>query len=138
MFSDEQQFFALYYGQPVASHHDKRPEWRYKVWTIDNIHHITLKPLSSVLDEEVREAARLMCGFDLRITHRDEHFIELQSDGTTTVTLDMETCCFCWEPGEDNLKPLAAYDYLRSLGYLLPFKGYDVNQLIEMRWVTLL
>jgi hypothetical protein len=36
---------------------------------------------------------------------------------------------------EEKLDDVQLYQYLQSKGYLLPFRGYSIEQLIEMGWV---
>lgn len=96
--------------------------------------YLELTPLSDITDEDAIEVANIM-DVDPVLLTKDEFHLRFGKEGD---------CIGIWFDGEILIDGeqcplfiLQVYDFLRSRGYLLPFRNYTTAQLIEMGWVKL-
>lgn len=123
-------FFYQYYGQNVMYVGGKRlAKLGFGGW---NVRHpdffIELTSLSDITDEHAIEVAKLI--FSNPAFHTSEHgkrYIRQM------ITSELEYHGQYWSFS----KVTSILDYLRSQGYLLPFRGYTTQQLIDLGWVKL-
>lgn len=103
---------------------------------------LLLKPLTSITNEDAIETAKLMGltegDFRLELRPTDIH---LQAEGQE-FTLFYEDCSIYFNDLDSDLANsgidyLAAYDFLRSKGYALPYMGLSVEELIRHGWIKL-
>jgi hypothetical protein len=140
-------FFAMYTGQQIfhsehnvgvfkLSNHPPNTLWK------DETIYAQLKPLSSIADEDAYGTGILInCWSD---SERKMEFFK--SDKMKDVHImggKNFAHCIGKEYGHGLSHPfansttdiLAAYDYLRSKGYALPFMGLSVETMIEYGWI---
>lgn len=124
---EKEAFFAQYWGQEVAIQGDGGGTgFKYQIneATICDIRHdyLQLKPLESITDEDALEGSDLL----RNTSHLSEESRIIQFKRL------FESPNF-WV-NQTNI-PLSKFfiviDFLRSKGYLLPFKQYSTEQLIE-------
>lgn len=140
---DKQAFFAQYWNQKIL----KAETNDGKIGTY-NIHGsemhdfffdypcwLELKPLTSITDEDAIELANRL-GEDYVTVNRDtvgcvwietphdEYFLCVEDDGVECSSNSFSRCTIL-------------IDFLRSRGYLLPFRSYTTDQLIEMGWAKI-
>jgi|GEM_PF-7101941 len=119
---DKQAFFAQYLYQKVVVGSSKKPIDCYPVFANDPTY-LLLKNLKDISDEDAENIANIIgIKISKSISRFDITYYYL-SDFTDNHT--METS------GKETLQVL---DYLRSKGYLLPFREYTIDQIIEMGW----
>lgn len=133
-------FQVLYFGQKVLRWDDS-PERNNHIIGVGSLSdlwvwgtYLELIPLSEISDEHAIEVANIM-DVDPNLLTRDEFHIRFGKDGDSIgiwfdgeILVDGEQC---------PLYILQVYDYLRSQSYLLPFRSYSTQQLIDMGWVKL-
>lgn len=113
---DREAFFALYWGQRVwrSPKTDKCYSVNVETLMITNRDFLELRPLSSITDEHANQGAKIIG---------------------------------CYSPGDDgswyrrrilapsffeSVATLQETDYLRSKGYLVPFRHYSIQDLLEL------
>ena len=114
---DRTCFTAQYFGQKVLSFNEilsgKHLDRFY------NLEPLQLKSLENINDYD-DDYNELM---DILETHMPEHFINANIHN---------------ESFSINIfKSYMALDYLRSKGYLLPFRNYSADQIISMGWAKI-
>jgi hypothetical protein len=145
---DKQSFFGLYINQAVLSidiNRKRRTEpltptriERY-AWQDDS--YLELRSLQSISDEDAIEVATVYEPFvPLKVSQRNTFSVRIahtDDDG------DHDFCTIFFDGEIDNggnhgsTHDLQAYDYLRSRGYLLPFRSYSIQQLLDMGWAKI-
>lgn len=124
---DKAAFFAQYYPQNVMRHESYTDGPLIAAISVGNTsHYLELKPLSCITDEDVKVVLGIVGyrGYDYKETI--EWLVILFSD-----------------PALDYMHGLSGnqirllIDFLRSRGYLIPFRNYSVDQILEMGWVKL-
>jgi hypothetical protein len=137
-------FFALYYGQEVLrwnQWHDHVPNGIVSMMTpmskpgiVDEGWFLELRDLRHITDEEVLEIAKMVSGNESeKIISRDEHRV-LATCGKDEIGVWFDGEILLSENEQYPLLVLQVYDYLRSLGFLIPFLNYTTDQIIEMKW----
>lgn len=116
---------------------------------------LRLRELSSITDEEAIEVARI-CGTSFNHVERDDtgfwvwehrtkikkkyhsqYFGECVSAEFRNGMLYMQHDDMVPYEGSVIAAPLYAFDYLRSRGFLLPFKDLSVEQILAYGWAVL-
>jgi hypothetical protein len=114
------KFFALYWEQEVLYYGASMQvvcEISFPKYFEITDYHLTLKPLSSITDEDAIEVAKIS-----NIPNEWAFYKKAYQSGyycTDMITLDVA-------------------DYLRSKGYILPFMNISVEEMIEAGWVKLI
>jgi hypothetical protein len=126
------KIMALYYGQNVLRRQPKTD----LLYMIDGQdldlnqkgqgfnHLIEVKPLSSIIDEDAIEVAKIM-------------YPDYEFNGQTDMIAQAKdillliTKAFNGQRVYDLKEPMHLVDYLRSKGYALPAYGFSVEQLVE-------
>jgi len=143
------RFFAMYWGREFIYSNDFG---RYKgvvgdFHFNDNIKQkavISLKALSSITDEDAYGTGILINCW----SNKERGMEFFQSDEMKPIHISGGTNfahCIGKEYGPYLSHPfansttdiLAAYDFLRSKGYALPFMGVSVEELVERGWIKL-
>lgn len=130
--NDKQAFFALYIDQQVYRNDVDKTGYVLDHWCLYSTPlengYLELTSLSDITDEHAIEVAKLI--FSNTAFHTSEHgkrYIRQM------ITSELEYHGQYWSFS----KVASTLDYLRSQGYLLPFRGYTTDQLIDMGWVKL-
>jgi hypothetical protein len=146
---NKEKFFALYTGQQIF--HSEHNVWGFKLsdcppntlWKDETIY-AQLKLLSSITDEDAYGTGILVNCWSNRERGMDffesDEMKEVHIGGGKNFAL-----CIGKEYGHGLSHPfansttdiLAAYDWLRSKGYALPFMGLSVEKMIEYNWIKL-
>lgn len=116
---NKSKFFAQYYYQNILNGKTLKVSIKRQVSKFD---YISLKPLSSITDED---------------KYKVYTYLNLR--------MNMTTLRYEYESTQDsvireytsNTINVNCIDYLRSKGYALPFMGLSVDTLIEYGWVKL-
>lgn len=139
---DKAAFFAQYWKQNVFTYTVMNGSPRtcsLTVYEMDRVGYyktcyLSLKPLSAITDEDAIEVANIMDIEPVLLT-RDEFHLRFGKEGDCIgiwfdgeILVDGEQCPLC---------VLQAYDHLRSRRYLLPFRQYTTQQLLDMGWAKL-
>ena len=116
---EKEAFFAQYWGQRVISYPDEIGGLR----VVEGHHcnektYLQLKPLESITDEDAIECI----GKELYEFNRDNENDGYFGFSASGMFLDMI---------EFYKNDRSSADFLRSKGYLLPFRQYSTEQLIE-------
>lgn len=93
-------------------------------------HYLELKPLSAITDEDAIEVAKLI-GIDNSIMLYQKKIDYVKN---WLVDRNLNTTHV---GGDSPLRILSIMDFLRSRGYLLPFRQYTTQQLLDMGWAKL-
>jgi len=126
------KFFAQYYGQEVLSDGNNIAtvekdayNWSAKVF------HLSLKPLSSITDEDAIEVAKLAISFN-------SAYVERTSETKSKCVIDSESWLnqFSFRI-ERVIANVYVYQALQQKGYALPYMGLSVEKLIEYGWIKL-
>lgn len=141
-------YIASYYGQKVLTDGVQI----HKISNVFNLKHedfyLSLNHISSITDEEAIKVARIMrpstfelyphdwrvnrTDKEIEITHKNCIY-EFDIDFSGSLGVDNgQYWEYLW-----NAEMLYAYDYLRSKGYALPWRGYTVSQLQDFGWLKL-
>jgi hypothetical protein len=120
----KEAYFALYHAQRVATYDsdDEDRVWFYVSGEIgrSKFMYLHLRPITALTDAEAIEVAKI-CGYGKN--RRTLDAIKREGDkGFSVIDLDEESHI------EIDLE---AYDYLRSIGIALPFRGFAVAELQE-------
>lgn len=142
-------YFAQYWGQPVQTY-KLSYSWKRNVEVNGSSQgFITLKPLSSITDEDAIEVAKIANSPSFAIPK--EWKVELDSEyGFVTVKSDKSNHSFDLDIKDGHLQMYdgdyksdmffnhyRVCDFLRSKGYALPYRQYSVDDLITKGWLKL-
>lgn len=125
---DKAAFFAQYYPQNVMRHESYTDGPLIAAIPVGNTsHYLELKPLSAITDEEVFDMISIMCPtidiwFNIR-EYADQMVAGFESERPV--------------PGASFSDCVLAIDFFRSRGYLIPFRNYSTDQILEMGWAKL-
>jgi hypothetical protein len=127
--TEKAQFFALYWNQPVWKDNRFIQETHtvgnplYDLGTLREYDYLFLTPLSSITDEDAIEVARIEYQNVLDINNYSDYAcVKIGKDVIGVLLLDHESI------------PLRLSDFLRSRGYLLPWKQYTVDEILAKGW----
>ena len=149
------KFFAQYWGQKIA-HYSDGNNARYTVcvgkYPFSSIHHIILKPLSSISDEDAIDVAKIVHSTSF-LNHKHKWEVDVDVEyGFKTVSAKGSYHSFDIDiiddghvsmydgdnPTLSTLNHYGALDLLRSRGYALPYMGLPVKEMIEAGWIKLI
>lgn len=131
-------FFVQYWNQTVL--HTKDNPIPIRVSSFYNLNHedmyLELTSLSDITDEHAIEVANKCLGLlsgHSYIKHKafKNNILRIIITNPSYQPEEKEVCV------EIRYLRLELTDYLRSQGYLLPFRGYTTQQLIDLGWVKL-
>lgn len=144
---DKEAFMMQYYGQKVFMPYDKclRPEKvKEQVVKMFPNCYLSLRSIESLMDEECMEVAKIMLGSEYKErTHavnpviRSKDHIRVNIQAWFVTAIGFGGALSLSDMGANVYKSvtlLAAYDYLRSIGILLPFREYSVEQIQSLGW----
>lgn len=124
------RFFSQYWGQPIQTYSISkfsiRKDTVVQGWTLG---YLTLKPLSSITDEDLHELQVIEDVFE----PGENCFLHVEDDYIS--------CYFKNEwLGGSFKRPLllVSYQYLQSKGYALPYLYWSVEQMQSAGWIKLL
>lgn len=148
------RLFSQYWGQDIIHVNDFG--WAGKTRIVDSLtiesdsfskFSLILKPISSISDEDAIGVSKYCISSNpinvLIDRPWDNGVIEITSiseHSTWTLCLsgeDMYFKCEDYRKENDSTLVLAAYDFLRSKGYAIPFMGLSVREMIEAGWIKL-
>lgn len=151
---NKQGFFALYIGQEVLKGNAKNPDKHTVTTTLLSKDWLSgqtcleLRSISQITDEEAIEVARILTVGDISTGVSIQRYSEEDAD-EDRVHMNTKAWQFVnifyngslmWydakarEEKLPSFKYLQAYDYLRSRGFLLPFKDLSVEQILAYGW----
>lgn len=129
---DREAFYMQYFGQFVLTAIDRdinKIGCGVSIYNMSLLldgtfsnHYLELKPLSAITDEDALEVARIL---DINHSGAVEDVKEWLNDGHGFSRIKHKWEC------------LEIFDYLRSLGYLLPFRQFSTQQLLDMGWAKI-
>lgn len=118
---DKEAFFAQYWGQKVGIIGTGK-EYKSNAWINGSYFHsvnsLILKSLENISDEDLREIG-IICANDNSCVYTNEFYIDLGKNILERYSFDLS---------------VQIADYLRLCGYLLPFRNYKIEQILEMGW----
>lgn len=119
------KFFALYWGQKIA-HYSDGNNARYTVcvgkYHFSSIHHIILKPLSSISDEDSSVIRGIIWEYPGYTSITNTHYIV---SNLNIIAIPIEAA--------DRIT-----GYLRSKGYAVDWMGLSVEEMVEAGWIKLI
>lgn len=125
---DKAAFFAQYYPQNVMRHDsydDDQPSMDAR--PVGNTsHYLKLKPLTAITDED----AVIVCEIGGAIFSQ----ISQKANAGKRLIWDYFDHIRCNVRGSEWIH---IADFLRSRGYLIPFRNYSTDQILEMGWAKL-
>lgn len=129
---DKAAFFAQYWGQFVAMVEERYKYEQYNVdmTTIGCVKYLRLKPLSAITDKDALKLSQILhpC---IELANVDHGKAIAESLTLFGICTNQEIGArFAW-----SIQYIA--DFLRSRGYLIPFRNYSTDQILEMGWVKL-
>lgn len=147
---DKAAFFAQYWGQRIRKW-DGMPNYMGLVSSTYMTKYATegcyleLTPLSDITDEDAIEVAKIMgvknSDFftDQFSRFRDKDELNYALVGKSYMEYFLEENK--WKAKSvwyiSQLSIVKSFDHLRSRGYLLPFRQYSTQQLLDMGWVKI-
>lgn len=143
------KFFAQYWGQKVFCYNSEGPiintfHKNIVCGRFFSIGFLELTPLSQITDEDAIEVAKILFGkkFTLGEVLRTTKYISVKVlvENTTinqNVRITYADCHLQNANGYGLSNCIDAFDYLRSKGYVLPWMGLSVEELVEYGWVKL-
>jgi hypothetical protein len=150
------QFIAQYYGQPCILDYGLLCELHAEDFgtILRNNKPLSLRSISSLTDEEFKSLCIIIMGEMYKPSDFDWNTIvpfepsssyvkemRISSiDGYWSVTLSNGGYISCMEDDSstnDSLGILAGYDYLRSIGILLPYRGIPEEEIIQNGWAVI-
>lgn len=149
---DRQAFMAQYWDQEVGYNDLVREFNNYVSFhTIVGVnYYLSLYSLEDITDEDLKEVAKI-CGYNFSFVFRDvqgEVYVgkskkpkseKYYRDELIRITFSG------WIEYDENVPydgtyrsvPVGVFDFLRSMSYLLPFRGYSVERILEMGWTKI-
>ncbi len=127
---DFDRFAALYWGQNVAMIHPLVSEvslFTVGILPIDKIHHLQLRSIESLTDEEFSRVSVLLGN----APNYDGYLVE---SGKNIIIALSEVSLY--EYAFSATEILIIYDYLRSIGILVPFDKYSIEQILSLGWAV--
>lgn len=149
------KFFAQYWGQNVLSSDMYGDNGTIYSLTMKedsfNDKWLSLKPLSSISDEDAIEVAKIACP-ELFHTRKSGHYVDRsQIDWISvkhdynykSVDIDIDGYVLVCDESDGSLyernpNMVHAIDYLRSKGYALPWMGLTAQEMVEAGWIKLI
>lgn len=136
-------FFALYWGQEVYAF-SKEHTVGFTSLTLGDSEKLRLKSLSDITDEDAYNVGKLINCWS-RSERKQSWFLDDEMKGVHIAGGKLFAAAIGKEYGHGMSHPfannstdiLAAYDCLRSKGYVLPFNGVSVEELVGYGWVEL-
>lgn len=162
--ADKQAFMLQYYGcedMPGRSEDEPGAAWDVSERTLREIDYLSLRSIESLTSDEIERLVLILFNDhpDFPITseelliesyHDLVHWNAALAPKTVLLALDVSVRCFGGHilvlndgtillyDEDENLKfcgnTIAATDYLRSIGILLPFREYSVEQILSLGW----
>lgn len=121
------KFFAQYFGQYIVTSKGEPAKWRVLSFSLlgESVlsTHLELKPLSDISDEDA-----------LKLYHLHSGNIGYDYTQDFYSPLEMARHWIDKDPTESMYKYTNQADYLRSKGYLVPFNGLSVEEIIKRGW----
>jgi hypothetical protein len=120
------KFFTLYWGQFVGIDYERGIDARHVIESsmIKITDCVSLKPLSSISDEDARAVAE-----QNRFNGNYDVFPKVGRDILRRV-FELKDSQMCL--------PMESADYLRSRGYALPWLDISINEMVEAGWIKLI
>lgn len=120
--NDKEVFFAQYWGQYIVSSESHSKDL-YPLKCMGGTHgikdtYLRLKPLSQITDEEIEKCVKIGVEAFNEKTYTINH---------TALRRDINDVAL--------ITPIS--DYLRSKGYLLPFRNYSTKDILELGWAKI-
>lgn len=123
---DKVAFFAQYWGYPrgKVTEFNKNVISKVGVQNIGYIGYLELKHLSQITDEDATEISNIISSTIINVDTGNEVIISIEE-----VKYDIEVLAFA---------SYSTVDYLRSKGYLLPFRNYSIEDILKLGWANLI
>lgn len=125
------RFFALYWGQNLLMDEElsqvevcNQIDFEWEQWKL------SLKPLSSISDEDAIEVAKIYGTF----YDTKEDLEDVKDHVILALIEDDEEAYNMWDHVGFQVMSYVI-DYLRSKGYALPWMGLSVEELVEAGWI---
>lgn len=136
---DHEAFIAQYWGQELlrCSHwNESRPNGTVNIFWLREYmsaeKHLSLHCLSSITDEEAIECCRIMDVDGNNAFESEAHF-DLASATDWLESLFTHPAGY-YIDGYTGNQLLSLIDYLRSIGILIPFRTYSIEEIIGLGW----
>lgn len=140
---DKKAFFAQYMGQRVASLHDNVSLVIVGSHPIENIDYLELRSLESITDEDdmayLKYSSTTEITEFLRKVNETKEFKEyevifkgIKGKRTKASFLKCKFSIF-----NKPTLTVESLDYLRSKGYLIPFRTYTIEDLLQRGWAKI-
>lgn len=144
---DREAFYMQYFGQFVLTAIDRdinKIGCGVSIYNMSLLldgtfsdHYLELKSLSAITDEDAIEVAKIVSGNELEKFILKDEFRVLVSCGNDDIGIWFDGEILMSDNEQYPLLVLGCYDYLRSRGYLLPFRQYSKQQLLDMGWAKI-
>lgn len=140
---EKEAFFALYWGQEVMIFEDEHQTFKVIVQATSinnrqiNKQYLQLKSIESITDEDLQMCHYILfCENKKEISFKEDGFFSYWTCNDSYVLNEIIRALGggqsdVTELNYDFYTILELFDFLRSKGYLLPFRQYSVEQLIE-------